>query len=226
MNIEALEGIPKPQARYMSDFQKPVQRSDTSHIEQPSAIPPIEKDKKKEDMPPNDAWKDAVNRPFLFATLFSHLKKLIAAFSGKNRSLAFGPTQQKLINDLLEFYRLLVVLSHEDHSHDPQYLEQMSELWHTLIHDCNPIDPSERKNLESYSLIKNLINSISSYPPQEDHSLGYYLTEHAGSEWIPFPFMKLLQKLHEEHQNQPMTSFLTGWIRQCEDIFEDLGIQP
>lgn len=209
----------------MSDFQKPINRPDSHHIEQPHAIPPIEKDKKEKDEEQGEKWKEATGRPFVFASIFSYLKKLITTFSGKGRTLALAFDQQKFVDDLIAFRSLLVLLCNDDRSHEPHYLEQMSELWHNLIHDCNPIDPVERKNLGIPAKVKIFIDTIANFPPGEDHSLGYYLSEHAGSEWIPFPFMNLLQKLHEEHEIQQDQSILYSWVIMLNKILEEMNIK-
>jgi hypothetical protein len=219
----AVEKQPK-QRTHMNDFQKPIDRKNHPSIEQPQAIPPIEKDKQEKDEELGEKWKETTGRPFVFATMFSYLKKLISSFTGKGKSV-FMFDQQKFIDDLLSFRNLLILLCNEDHSHDPHFLEQMSELWHILMHDCNPIDPVERKNLAIPDKLNIFINTIASFPPGEDHSLGYYLSEHAGSEWIPFPFMNLLQKLHEEHQIQAEQSILSSWLILLNSILEEMNVK-
>lgn len=212
----------------MNDFQKPIQRNDKNPIEQPQAVPPIEKDKKQGrdegDYPYNDLEKEET-RSFLIATLFSTIKKIINKIGNSNVSDAIS-NPAKLKKDLKALRDLLLILCHNDQSHNSDYLYNLSELWHGLLSDFSNIDVADRNNIPLAGKINDLTADILHYPTDEDHSLGYYLTEHAGREWIPFPLMNLLQDLYKQHQKKPIDSKLTYWASQLNDIISDLDAMP
>ena len=66
----------------------------------------------------------------------------------------------------------------------------------------------EKKKNESLSQIKTLIATFHSYPPKQPWSLGFYMTEYAGKDWLPFPRMELLHQLHDDFIAHPKESQL------------------
>lgn len=206
----------------MNDFQKPVNRNDQRPIEQPQAIPPIEKDKKGggEEQYPSDEWEGEEARTFLITTLFSTIKKLLYKIGNSSSPDLPHPIQLK--QDLQKLRDLFTVLTYDDQSHNSDYLYSLSELWHGLLTDFSSIDISAKKSMPIAKKINNITAEILQYPPAEDHSLGYYLTEHAGREWIPFPLMNLLQDLYKQHQKKPENSKLSLWISLINDVIIDL----
>lgn len=210
----------------MNDFQKPIYRRQDVPIEQPQAIPPIDKDKKGQEEPSFDEqMSDSKTRTFLFASLFAHLRKLIDTFSFKGGvSRIVDPFT--MIHDLQAFRDLLLFLGHDDQSHDPTYLQKLSGVWHKILEDFNLIDLPERKSLPIVNKIRGFINEILQYPQTDEHTLGYYLTEHVGNEWTPFPFMDLLQEIYNEHQANPDSSHLSHWVFLINDILAEFQLKP
>ena len=70
--------------------------------------------------------------------------------------------------------------------------------------------------------MENFIESVQKYPENDEHSLGYYLTEYAGSDWLPFPFMEILQNLHFSHQTDPHNSYLSQWVKTLKEIISKI----
>lgn len=208
----------------MNDFQKPIHRNDQRPIEQPQAVPPIEKDKKGggEEQYPSGDWEGEEARTFLITTLFSTIKKLLYKIGDSSSNALPHPVQLK--QDLQKLRDLFTVLTYDDQSHNSDYLFNLSELWHGLLTDFSSVDVSEKKSMPIVKKINDITSAILHYPPKEDHSLGYYLTEHAGREWIPFPLMNLLQDLYKQHQKKPEDSSLSVWIARLNDIIIDLDI--
>jgi len=207
----------------MSSFQNPIQRSDDGAIEKPQSISPIEKDK-KENKDYNEfleePWENEQARSVLITTLFSTIKKLINKLGTSNGLELENPDLLK--KDLQAIQDLLRSLCYNDQSHNAEYLYNLSELWHGLLSDFGNVDISSKENLSIAQKINAVTSDFLHFPPEEDHSLGYYLTEHAGKEWIPFPLMDLLQNLHKEHQKKPESSKLTFWIASLSNIIDDL----
>ena len=127
-----------------------------------------------------------------------------------------------LKQDLLELKQLFISLSIEDLSHQLEFIQKLSLLWHKIIEDCNPISLSLSKGSDFLKKIADFIQIINHFPANEDHSLGYYLQEHVGEKWVPFPFMELLQELHIDYQKAQDKSYLANWIKILSSIIDEL----
>jgi hypothetical protein len=195
----------------MSDFQKSVGGREGPH-EGWMGVNPIEKDKKSKEEYVKE--KKEIPKSLLFASLMIFMKKFISLFSPKVKSRTLLIDKQQIVEDLLSFRKMLQILGHEDQSHNPEFTQQLSELWHNLL---NASQQKHEKKLP-YSKLQTFIDRIYAYPPSEDHSLGYYLTEYAGKEWLPFPFMDILHQLHQQYQENSQVNELNLWISQLKEI--------
>ena len=70
-----------------------------------------------------------------------------------------------------------------------------------------------------------LIEEMRLYPLGADHTLGYYLSEYVGQEWLPFPFIDILSTLHKEYQENA-SSILGGWISLLDALVSSMGERP
>jgi hypothetical protein len=206
----------------MGDLDKNIYRKEEPSPYEKIIVNPIEKDRKERE--PFTGFKGAT-RSQIYATLVSYFKKILSTFSskGKGQSLVFD--LQRLIDDVIAFRQQLITLSLEDQSHNPDFTQQLSELWHNLLDDCNSLSLSTDSS-EIPNKAKFFISQVQNFPPGADHTLGYYFTEYAGKDWIPFPFMELLQQLHEEFNASPVISVLNNWISLLNEILELSGIKP
>ncbi|MBS0653543.1 MAG: hypothetical protein JSR39_08500 [Verrucomicrobia bacterium] len=205
----------------MNDFQKFVHRRDPAPYEE-IRISPIEKDKKgKEEpykgLPPSTA------KPLVFGSLVSYFKRFLNMFFGKGRSPLLFFDQRQMLEDVAAFKKLLQILSEDDQSHNPEYTQQLSELWHNLLDDCNSILATSEAAPGNLIKLKVFVDEMYHFPPDEDHTLGYYFTEYAGKDWIPFPFMEILQHLHEECGDAPQKATLVKWVETLTDILASAG---
>ncbi len=156
--------------------------------------------------------ENPASKIFHYAAANVSLKKLIDEFTG-GHTLPLGfLNRQKAIDDIRAFKKVLEELAHFDKSHDPEFTNQLSLLWQNLYENCKGLDQTHFQSDILASQIFEFADVITHFPPGEDHTLGYYLSEHAGQDWIPFPFMNLLRSLHEEFQSDPSTSKLTQWL--------------
>jgi len=200
----------------MGDYDKKIQPTEPDPYENLS-INPIEKDKKgKEEYP--KPFQEEPSKSQIFATLVSYFKKMITIFGFKDRGTLLLIEQHQLFAHLAIFRTQLRTLTERDESYNPEFTQQLAELWHNLIDDCNSVSVSLGISSRVFNNIKFLISQISEYPYGTDHPLGYYLDAYAGKEWIPFPFMDILKDLHEEHQKDPHKSHLSKWIFLLDDI--------
>lgn len=143
------------------------------------------------------------------------LQKWTGLFLQKDlKKVIFQPNEHKIRNHLSLFQEALEILKKEDRSQDSKFLNYLSELWLKLL------DDSLRYKRESPTFIqfKILIQKIQSYPRNQEHTLGYYLVEHAGKKWLPFPYMEMIQRLHSEYLKNPAESHLEEWTFQLREI--------
>ncbi len=199
----------------MNDFQKSINRKEPSDYEQ-IKVNAIEKDKKEKEAP--YTGPPTAPKPFLFAALVAQFKKFLETFSSKGSTAITLFDQQQMLEDVISFRELLQILSKEDQSHNPEFAQQLSELWHNFLDDCNSILSDESNPPEALVKLKSFVTVISHFPPGEDHTLGFYFTEYAGKEWIPFPFMEILQNLHAGYKENSTQSALSAWIDRLSDI--------
>ena len=207
----------------MDGFDKFVHGKEPAPYEK-IIVNPIEKDKKTKEEP-YTGLKDST-RSQVFATLASYLKKMISSFNPKGKEQIYFLDQQQLIDHVLSFRKLLQILCLEDQSHNPEFTQQLSEIWHNLLDNTNALSYTTGERLPSLlSKITFFVKQVHHYPPSADHTLGYYFTEYAGKEWIPFPFMELLQDLHEEFNHSPQNSVLHNWISLLDEILSQAGVK-
>lgn len=206
----------------MGDLDKNIYRKEEPTPYEKIIVNPIEKDRKEKE--PFTSLKSAT-RSQIYATLLSFFKKILSTFSSKEKGQAAVFDLQRLIENIIAFRKQLVVLSLEDQSHNPDFTQQFSDLWHRLLDDCNALSSSQGTS-EIVAKMKFFISQVQNFPPGADHTLGYYFTEYAGKDWIPFPFMELLQHLHEEYNASPVISVLNNWITLLNEILELSGIKP
>jgi hypothetical protein len=67
-----------------------------------------------------------------------------------------------------------------------------------------------------------MMDTIKNYPPDSDHHFGYYLLQQAGKDWLPFPFIEMLETLHTEHKENPKENTLSTWINRIDGLLKNL----
>jgi hypothetical protein len=135
------------------------------------------------------------------AYLLQMFKKIIDALSEEKEP------SSELNKTLIEFKTFLETLQKEDRSQDASLLNAGSKIWHELL-SSDQIDPR----------LTILIKGIQKYPDDTPHTFGYYLTENTKENWIPFPYMELIQKMHREHEKNPTQSTLASWTSLLDEI--------
>lgn len=193
----------------MSNFDKPVYGKDSPY--EKIAVNPIEKEKKTRE----ESYTGLKNstRPQTSAALVSYFKKIAGALGFGKKSASSTEEHTTITDEILAFRKLLYILALEDLSHDPDFTQQLSDTWHHLLEDAS-LYPELSVKLNFF------LQQVRNYPPGADYTLGYYFTEYAGKEWIPFPFMELLQALHLQAQRDPLHCTLANWLSLLDDIIE------
>lgn len=171
--------------------------------------PKIQEDKKeKEKFAPLPEDKD---KQILFATFFSYLKNLFDTFSPSKKIAGRVIDLQEIANNLAEFKKVLMRLEKEDLSNDAAFATELSTIWEKLVDDFHEIEVIKRKNMKEIAAFRKVMDTIKLYPVDSEHRLGYYLLEHAGQDWLPFPFIEILLRLHKDHEKEKNESTLSRW---------------
>ncbi|MEN9654810.1 MAG: hypothetical protein RL235_922 [Chlamydiota bacterium] len=114
------------------------------------------------------------------------------------------------------FGESLRTLQTKDRSQDYVFLCELSRLWQTLLAQTSQLP----QNHPLYTPLLKVIQTIDGYPEGSTHSLGYYLSEHAGeANWVPFPYMELMQSLHKAHIKDPAHSTLAKWVKSINQLY-------
>jgi hypothetical protein len=137
--------------------------------------------------------------------------------AGQKSALARG-----VEHELTELKKALTLLSKEDISQSPEFALHLSKVWHHLLESVNLVEFLERKKSNVIAQLKTLIETFYAYPLKQEHSLGFYMTEFAGKDWLPFPFMELLHQLYEDHLTHQNESELAKWISAIDSILANL----
>ncbi|MDN3507153.1 MAG: hypothetical protein P0S96_07990 [Simkaniaceae bacterium] len=178
------------------------------------------KEKEKFRQLPSEEGKE-----ILLATFFSYLKKMFDTFSPSKKLAGKVIDQQTIIEHLEKFKEKLNQLKAKDLSNTPDFATELSNIWSLLFEDYENISVLERKNLKEVSSFREMMDTIKHYPAESEHRLGYYLLEHAGEDWLPFPFIEILKKLHDEHLEDPKLSTLTNWQALITNVIDGLKKQ-
>lgn len=154
----------------------------------------------------------------LGAQLLLLFNKLVELFEEATERGLTPKAEKKIGENLFSLKDSLEKMKREDFSQDSIFLGQVSQQWHQLLDDALKFKRSTPLAIRFIALIK----SIESYPENSEHTLGYYLMEHAGKRWLPFPFMELVQKMHKDHQKDPYSSILTLWTAKIDELLRAL----
>lgn len=123
-----------------------------------------------------------------------------------------------LVKDLRKLKLLFEQMSIRNQSENINFAQELSDTWTSLFFHCEAIESGKMKSGIDPRKIYQLLLSIGKYPEDTEHNLGYYLKHHAGQDWLPFPFMELLRKLHRNFAVDGEKSHLHQWIQELNTI--------
>lgn len=166
-----------------------------------------------------ESGSQSVKRSAILSYLLLLFRKLLHLFEFSSRYGLSREEEKEIQHDLLQFKTALLLLGQKDHSQDLRFLHQLSHLWHALLNDSMRFRRKSTLALQ----FQDLIAEIQAYPPTQDHTLGYYLTECAGQRWLPFPYMEMMHLLHLHSQQTPTSSPIACWIAQIDAITEAIS---
>ena len=93
------------------------------------------------------------------------------------------------------------------------FLQDLSKSWNDFIVFFYSVYINDNKLMKNINI---LINEINTYPESQEFSFGYYLTEYAGMDWIPFPYMDMLKNFHLAYKTNDNDNMLKKWIEEIE----------
>jgi hypothetical protein len=155
-------------------------------------------------------------RPFLFFFLV-WIKKILDLFATQ-KNIPYESSMPELRDHLLFLKSALELLMERDYSQESSFLQELAKLWHQLLKDAAELN----KNSPPYTHLRALIRELQHYPGHQEHSLAYYLSEYAGQQWLPFPYIEMIKQLHLQHKNAPKTSMLTKWRESLEELISSI----
>lgn len=155
------------------------------------------------------------NRPLLIgAYLLLLFHRILDLFSEKKEKRISSDIQKEVRENLLLLKAAFEILKTEDRSQDIEFLNRLSLLWNELIEESLQF----KRSGPFSTAFRSFLQQLQEYPKNQEHTLGYYLTQYAGEQWLPFPYMELIGKIHREHEADPINSHLASWTTQIDQL--------
>ncbi len=208
----------------MSDwwFSRPIRPPDRTEQEQ-IKVPPIEEEKRIKEKYEQNQQKAFQSKTYFYAGLLMEFKKRLNELKEKQGSNISLSQRKSVVRFLLKKIRdSLLEMQEHDQSSNQEFIQNLSDTW---IDFCGEIEMIESHLLQKefpFREIHDFKNSLSDFPPNQEHSLGFYLIHHAGRDWLPFPFMEILKEIHREYLNDELQSHLIHWAAKIDKILEQL----
>jgi len=126
---------------------------------------------------------------------------------------------------LISFLTVIEILTMDDCSLRPDILMTLSHFWRELLEVEYLADQAGLRSIAApLFCFRSLIED---YPPEEQISLGNYLTQGAGRDWYPLPFLTAIQHIFHEHQAEPTASAAHYWKKFIEhELNEPSTLRP
>lgn len=199
----------------MDSFENPIGRERRDPYEH-YKVEPVELDKKEKEEFEEPEQKSGKKKWALAAYLAVQIMRFIDSFQTALDKGLSAKEEAEIRENLLLFKAALDILKSEDRGQDAGFLNRLADCWHMMSEDSRRI----KKNSPLAGQFSSFLQSLQEYPPEQEHTLGYYLAEHAGEKWIPFPYMELIHRLHAEHQKAPASSHLENWSKNLGRLID------
>ncbi|MCB1107174.1 MAG: hypothetical protein KDK76_03665 [Chlamydiia bacterium] len=203
----------------MTFFPDPIRPSE-GRQEDEIRVNPIEADKHGRE---NQTWgaEPEKGQPRIYGAFLIFIQKLVTLFNKEKE----GGELEALSEDSLsarvqDLKQTLQILMESDQSASGKFCAQFSAVWHKLLQGVQALSHTRKSPLVDVDKLKTLLADINHYPPNEDHKLGYYLSEFAGETWLPVPFREILKKLFSDHRINQSHSTLSQWVELISEILQ------
>lgn len=150
----------------------------------------------------------------LAAFVYLLLSRLLGLLKQPAKNELITVSDDPARDNLLLFKAAMETMMREDRSQDSAFLKRLSNLWQQALEHGAELQTKSSLGKK----LKAFIKDIESYPESEEHTFGYYLNEFAGQNWLPFPYIEMIQKLHREHVLAPSDSLLSKWAHMLHKI--------
>ena len=196
--------------------------SDVKRPEEPpiriAPVQPLPQDKRRKE--PFEEEEKKEDSPFLFFASVMRLFEKCTSFFFKRTAEKEVAHKVEVTSDLKALHQLLLRLAREETSRRPEFVQAFSLIWEKLVSDARSFDLFKKQNPLEHAKMLQLLETIRNYPPFSDHTLGHYLQKHVGQRWFPFPFMEILERLHDDFALFKDKSELGAWIIDLSDLIE------
>lgn len=125
-------------------------------------------------------------------------------------------------SSLKGFLELLLKLQRENYASKIDAALMLSKHWHAINDYFALLPKAARKGL-FYQEGSLWLQSLNLFPTDEDKSFGFYLKNLSGDKWLPFPYMKIITRLHDEYHKEGKDSHLEIWSKTLEHLIELLS---
>ena len=190
----------------MTFFPEPIKPSEGRDKDE-IIVNPIEADKKGKDE--NPTWEAPSGKKETFYGAMIVIYKKLSALLSKNKRADFS--EDDLTADIHSLKKLFDHLKEVDESENAHFCQNLSNLWHALFEHVQLAKRAKMATSADLAKLKIVLSDVDHYPPNEEHKLGFYLSQLAGEEWLPVPFMEILKKLHTDYKINKTTSILERW---------------
>ncbi|MCF7851912.1 MAG: hypothetical protein K9M07_01575 [Simkaniaceae bacterium] len=128
-----------------------------------------------------------------------------------------------VIQHLKNLRTLFRILQEENLSQSLDYALKLSKAWNGIL-NYQTLATSKEMRADAYEKITKLVELFARFPTADEHALGHYLANYAGENWLPFPFMGILNDLYEENLQNAKRSNLAILIKMISNILESFQI--
>ncbi len=202
----------------MTFFPEPLRPSEGREDDK-YRVDPIEADKQSKG---DQSWEPPKEdkRPRAYVAFLVFIQKLTTRLGKEKEGKLEEMSEDALTGDIQELKQILQIMMDVDQSENGTFCAQFSAAWHRLLQGVQVLSHTKRKALVDSDKLKALLTDIGNYPPNEDHKLGFYLSEFAGESWLPIPFREILKYLFSDHRVNQSHSTLMQWVELINEILQ------
>jgi hypothetical protein len=192
----------------------PPSRNDPKDPYEGYRVEPLESDRLAKEDQGQKGRPSLDKTSFLLVYLYVFLNKLVQFFEDKTERGVSTRIELDVRKNLIRLGDSLDRLKMEDKSQDIEFLNQLSNEWHEVSQDSRRF----RKDSPFSAAFRLFVKDLQTYPSGEEHSLGYYFSSHAGQKWLPFPYMAMIFRVHQEYRDNPVESALHRWTQEIDNL--------
>jgi hypothetical protein len=177
-------------------------------------VDPVEREKHEKGKSEKKLRKGPQPPLSLRSVILIYLHQAIEYLLHLGRGKIAGQSEQAAYDNLQMLKRQFSIMALENRSQDIEFLNNLARIWHQIL-ELSVLF----KRTDAFSIaFRSFVKKVQKYPENQEHTFGYYLNEYTGEKWLPFPYMELVQTIHEQYLDNPETSDLGLWIREIDQL--------